>query len=324
MDLLALAAAISVLTAVCMFALVLFSSGAARQQLRGRLEGVVAGNISVVEGSEAAALRENTGGLLALFQSFFSGDWLARIEEDLRRADSHLQPIDLIAIRSALAVIAFSIPLVFLGGTFGFLAALAVGTVGFQAPTVWMGNRRKARSTKIEKQLPEALTLVSNSLKAGFGLLQSLSLAAEQLEHPIATELKQTIHEMSVGSSAEEALTNLGERVVNYDLDLVVTAILVQRSVGGSLAEILETVAETMRERVRIRGDILTLTSQQQLTGAVVGALPIVVGAGFMFISPEYITVLFTETLGRMMLGVAVVMEVIGMLIMRRILAIEV
>ncbi len=324
MDVLALAAALSVLVAVLLFALVIASGGAAREMVRGRLEGIVAGGgVSVVEGSPEAALRESHT-KVGLLQQLLSGAWLGKIQEELHRADSQLQPADFIAIRFALAVVGFSIPLVFLGGALGFVAAIVAAVIGFQIPKKWISSRSAARSKKMEEQLPEALTLIANSLKSGFGLLQSLSLAAEQLEHPIATELATTIHEMSVGSSAEEALTNLSERVANYDLDLVVTAILVQRSVGGSLAEILSTVAETMRERVRIRGDILTLTSQQRLTGMVVGGLPIVVGGLFLIVSPDYIMLLFTENVGRMLLVAAVVMELIGMFIMNRILAIEV
>jgi len=144
------------------------------------------------------------------------------------------------------------------------------------------------------------------------------------MEHPIATELAQTVHETNVGSSVEEAFLNLGERGANYDLDLVVTAILVQRSAGGNLAEILQTVTETMRERARIRGEIETLTAQQKLTGIVIALLPVGVGGMFMLVSPEYMNVLFTEMLGRVMLGMAVVMQVVGILVIGRILDIEV
>ena len=165
---------------------------------------------------------------------------------------------------------------------------------------------------------------MSNSLKSGFGLLQSLKLAAEQLEDPIATFFGQTIHEMNVGSSVEEAFLNLSEQAGNYDLDLVVTAILVQRSVGGNLGEILDTVAATMRDRERIRGEISALTAQQTLTGIVIGLLPVGVGAMFLVVSPDYISVLFTESMGKIMLGAAVVLEAVGIMIIRRILAIEV
>jgi tight adherence protein B len=122
----------------------------------------------------------------------------------------------------------------------------------------------------------------------------------------------------------EEAFLNLSERGTNYDLDLVVTAILVQRSAGGNLSEILETVTDTMRERVRIKGEINTLTAQQRLTGFVISLMPVGVGAMFMVVSPDYMTPLFTETLGRVMLLSAVVMQTIGVLIIGRILNIEV
>ena len=166
--------------------------------------------------------------------------------------------------------------------------------------------------------------MISNSLKAGFGLLQAMSAAAEQMSHPISTELGRTIHEMNIGSSAEVALLALSERSDSYDLDIVVTAILVQRTVGGNLGEILDTVAETMRERIRIRGEIATLTAQQKLTGIVLGLIPIGVGLLFQVMSPGYINPLFTTLTGKGMLVAAVIMETIGVMIIQRILDIEV
>jgi tight adherence protein B len=277
-----------------------------------------------VEGVPSDAPLRQSRSVFGMLSHFSSGSWLERIGVDLERADSHLQPVDFIAIRLALAGLGFAVPYLFLGGLLGLGAGVGAGALAFQMPQMWLSRRRESRNKKLEEQLPEALSLVSNSLKAGFGLLQSLSLASEQLEHPLSTELAQAIHEMNIGSSAEQALTDLSARSGSYDMDLVVTAILVQRSVGGNLAEILDTVADTMRERVRIRGEIVTLTAQQRLTGIVIGLLPVAVGALFFFMSPEYIKVLFTEPLGRIMLGVALGMEFVGVMIIRRILAIEV
>jgi tight adherence protein B len=243
---------------------------------------------------------------------------------DLRLADSHLQPVDVIIMRLALAGVGFVLPFLFLPGVFGIILGAFAGFVGFMAPQVWLTNRKNGRRKKIEEQLPEALTFVANSLKAGFGLMQALSMAADQLQHPIATEFAQTVHETNIGSSTEEAFLAFGERCVSYDVDLVVTAVLIQRSAGGNLAEILETVAGTMRERVRIRGEITTLTAQQQLTGVVIALLPVGVGGMFLMVSPDYIMVLFTELMGQVMLGMALFLEVIGVIIIRRILAIEV
>jgi tight adherence protein B len=324
MDPIALAASLTILGAVLAGSFAIYSGGAARTQVRGRLEGILAGT-SVVEGGGPvnAPLRE-TRSVIGVVRVFFSGGWAEKTQEKLSRADSNLQPMEFFAIRFALTGVAFAVPFVLLPGFFGLLAALGAAFAGFQLPSMWLNNRVKSRARKLEEQLPEALTLISNSLKAGFGLLQSLSLAADQLDHPIATELAQTIHEMNVGSSVEEALLNLNERAASYDLDLVVTAILVQRSVGGNLSEILETVAETMRERVRIRGEITTLTAQQQLTGVIIALLPVGVGLMFMLVSPGYINPLFTETVGKVALGAAVLLETVGVLVIRRILDIEV
>ena len=323
MDPLALGASLAILTTVLAVALAVQSGAATSAQIRGRLEGMLSGPPPALDSGAIDPLRQNRT-VLGVLRSIISGAWLSRMERELRLAESQLQPSDLIAIRVALAGLGFAAPYLLLGGPIGLLAGLAGSLIGLQAPQIWLGRRRAARSKKLEQQLPEALTSIANSIKAGFGLSQSLSLAAEQLEHPIGTELALTIHEMSVGSSTDEAFLALSERNDSYDLDLVVTAILVQRSAGGNLAEILSTVAETMRERVRIRGEISTLTAQQSMSGVVISLLPVGVCGLFFVISPDYVTVLFTETIGQVLLGVAAVMETIGILIIKRILAIEV
>ena len=323
MDVLAVGASLSILVTVLLVALAFYSSAALGGQVRLRLEGILAGSPSSVESTTVSPLREGTS-VIGLLRFVFSGAWLERMAEDLRRADSNLQPVEFMALRVAFAGLGFAAAFLFIGGWMGLFLGLVISGLAFQIPQVWMNQRRVSRAKKLEAQLPEALTLISNSLKAGFGLLQSLNLAAEQLEDPIASYIGQTIHEMNVGSSVEEAFLSLSERAGNYDLDLVVTAILVQRSVGGNLGEILDTVAATMRDRERIRGEISALTAQQMLTGIVIGLLPVAVGAMFLVVSPDYIGVLFTESFGKMLLGAAVVLEAVGIMIIRRILAIEV
>ena len=323
MDVLAVGASLSILVTVLLVALAFYSSAALGGQVRLRLEGILAGSASSVESTTVTPLREETA-VIGLLRFVFSGAWLERMAEDLRRANSNLEPVEFMALRIALAGLGFAATFLFVGGWMGLFLGLAISGLAFQIPQVWMNQRRVSRAKKLEAQLPEALTLISNSLKAGFGLLQSLNLAAEQLENPIASYIGQTIHEMNVGSSVEEAFLSLSERAGNYDLDLVVTAILVQRSVGGNLGEILDTVAATMRDRERIRGEISALTAQQMLTGIVIGLLPVAVGAMFLVVSPDSIGVLFTESFGKMLLGAAVVLEAVGIMIIRRILAIEV
>jgi tight adherence protein B len=322
MDVLAIAAAGSVVAAILSLAVAVNSASGAR--IRSRLEGVLSGSTSIVEGAGAVDPLRRSRASFAMIESVVSGAWLAKMQRELKQADSQLQPIDFIAIRCAMAALGFVVGYLFLGGVVGIVVALIGAAAGFVVPQLWLNQKKQGRNKKLEEQLPDALTMIANSLKSGFGLLQALNLAAEQLEEPLATELKQTVHETNVGSSTEEAFQALSDRTQSYDLDLVVTAILVQRSAGGNLSEILQTVAETMRERVRIRGEIETLTAQQKLTGIVVGLMPVGVGGMFMLISPSYITPMFTDPVGRVMLIGALILETIGVVIIRRILAIEV
>jgi tight adherence protein B len=321
MDILALGAAATILVAIVAFVLGL-SVVPAHVQARTRLEMVLSGATSAIEAAGVDPLRARKR--LGIFQAIVSGDWLERMNKDLRLADSRMQPVDLLALRVGTAGIGVAVPIILPGGVIGVLVAVATGFVGFQLPQMWINRRIQGRANKLEEQLPDALTMIANSLKAGFGLMQALNMASEQLENPVAAELALTVHETNVGSSMEEAFQALSDRNGSYDLDIVVTAILVQRTAGGNLAEILENVTHTMRERVRIRGEINTLTAQQKLTGIVIALLPVGVAGMFLLISPEYISVLFTTTLGRVMLGAGGLLEFVGVMIIKRILAIEV
>jgi len=322
-DPLALGAALATGATILAFGLAL-AFGGASTQIRTRLEGAMSGQTGQTEVSSPVDPLRRMQVATGFLQNIISGEWLAKVSQNLYRADSQLKPIDYLAIRVALAGLGFALPYLFIPGIMGLVAAVGAAIAGFQAPAIWLNRRMKARANKLEEQLPETLTMLANSLRAGFGLLQSVNLAVEQLAHPISTELAQTVHETNVGSSIDQAFLDLSERCNSYDLDLVVTAILVQRASGGNLSEILSNVAETMRERVRIRGEIQTLTAQQKLTGIIIGLLPVGVGALFLVASPEYIEPLFTETFGRVLLGGAVVLETIGIMIIQRILDIEV
>lgn len=321
-DPLAAVAAFSVMATVVVALFAFYGNAVPASNVRGRLEGLMSGT-SVVDPGQTAALRapKTDTGMLA---KVASANLSEKLTQQLERADMTLSPGEYIVIRLALAGIGFIAPFFVIQGVLGWLLMATCGVVGYNLPKIYMNRRYKSRLAKLNAQLPEALTMISNSLKAGFGLLQSLSVASEQLQHPISTEFARTIHEMNIGSGVEEAMIALGERSDSYDLDIVITAILVQRTVGGNLGEILDNVADTMRERIRIRGEIETLTAQQKLTGIVIGLLPLAVGVMFTVISPGYINPLFTTVLGKVMLVLAVVLEVVGIMIIQRIMDIEV
>lgn len=320
-DSLALVAALTATAAVISLMLAFYGNAIPSGNVRGRLDGLMSGTSVVETGS--VALRTARKGK-SPFAGLAPGVLGEKLSQELGRADMTIRPGEYVVLRIALAIAGFIAPLIFVPGLTGMIAGGIVAVIAYNVPKFYMNRRRKKRVSKLNEQLPEALTMISNSLKAGFGLLQALAATSEQMSHPISTELSRTIHEMNVGSSAEVALLALAERGASYDLDIVVTAILVQRTVGGNLGEILDTVAETMRERIRIRGEISTLTAQQKLTGLVLGGIPIGVGLLFQVMSPGYMDPLFTTLTGKLMLTVAVVLEVIGVMIIQRILDIEV
>lgn len=321
LDPLAAVAALSVMATVVVALFAFYGNTVPSANVRGRLDGLMSGTSVVEAGTQA--LRSSGSGK-SLFAGFAPGVMGERLAQELERADMTLRPGEYIVMRLALAAVGAILPLFLVHGTIGYAIAGAGALIGYNLPKIYRNRRRKARVRKLNQQLPEALTMISNSLKAGFGLLQALSSTAEQMSHPISTELSRTIHEMNIGSSVEVALLGLSERGDSYDLDIVVTAILVQRTVGGNLGEILDTVAETMRERIRIRGEIETLTSQQKLTGIVLGLIPLGVGLLFQVMSPGYIGPLFTTLTGKGLLVTAVVLETIGVMVIQRILDIEV
>jgi tight adherence protein B len=227
-------------------------------------------------------------------------------------------------IRWVAAVLFFFAPLVFGINLCDLGIGVVMGVVGYWLPSQWLSNKRHKRIDRIVSQLVDLLGMVSNSLKSGYGLMQSFEFAAKQLPDPLGFEIRRMLRESTLGMSAEQALFALGKRMQSSDMDMVLTAINVQRAVGGNLAEILDKVAHTMRERERIKGEISTLTAQQKMTGIVIGLLPIFMFGIFMVLNPDYMSLLFDTTTGRLLLVSAVFLEVMGYFSIKRIMAIEV
>jgi tight adherence protein B len=327
MDPLALGAALAVLVTTVLVTAALGSAATstAGNRARQRLRNLFGASVLEVPATGSALREKDSSGFLGLGQLLFGREWAAKTALTLDQADLHLRVGEYVALRVAMALLFIALAFVLIPSRPVVMAiGMALGVAAFLAPAFFVGYRKRRRLNRLESQLEEALTLAANSLKAGFGLLQSLELAAQQLPHPIATELRRTLHDINVGSSTEEALLAFSERASSYDLDIVITAILIQRSVGGNLAEILDTVAHTMRERARIRGHIKAVTSQQRMTGYILGGLPIVVIGLLFMVAHDYMTPLFTTLAGQALLVGAGIMEFLGILLIRRILAIEV
>ncbi len=195
---------------------------------------------------------------------------------------------------------------------------------GFWIPNLFLESVKSKRAKKLNSQLPEALTIISNGLRAGFSINQAMSAASKELQEPISDEFGKVIRENSLGKHLETALLDMAKKVNDNDLDIFVTAMLIQRQVGGNLAEILENISKTIRERVRIRGEIKTLTSQSRFSAVVISVMPIAIAVVIGFLNPQYIRTLFTTQMGIMMLIGAVILDVLGIIALKKIVNIEI
>jgi tight adherence protein B len=243
-----------------------------------------------------------------------------KVQRDLARANLKLRVAEYYYIRIGASLALGLLLFVFrdpVSGIFGFV-------LGYMLPRFWIGRRISGRLSAFNKQLPDTITLLSNSLRAGSSFLQSIELVSREGRPPMSDEMGRVVREVNLGLGMEEALQNLVRRIKSDDLDLMVTAIGIQQQVGGNLAEILDTIAFTIRERVRIKGEISTLTAQGRVSGYLVAFLPIGLGAVLNVINPAFMQPLFTQTIGRILIGVGVVMMVIGFLAIRKITDIKV
>ncbi len=243
-----------------------------------------------------------------------------RVARDLARANLKLKVAEYYYIRIGLAL---GLGLL-LGVMRDPVSGIAGVVIGYFAPRFWVGRRIGGRLSAFNKQLPDTITLVSNSLRAGSSFLQSTELVSRESPAPMGEEMGRVVREVNLGLGMEEALLNMVRRIKSEDLDLMVTAISIQQQVGGNLAEILDTIAFTIRERVRIKGEVNTLTAQGRYSGYLVAMLPIAIAFMINLISPSFMEPLFKQTIGQILLAVAGVMMLIGFFAIRKITDIKI
>lgn len=248
-----------------------------------------------------------------------------RWSEELSRAGVTLHVKEWFLLRVVVGLVgAFILMMVIAVPGVQWLAAAGGFVGGFFVPVLFLKRRVSKRRRQMETQILELLPLVASGLRSGFGLVQAITTASDQMEGPLKVEMDRMLRDIAVGATIESAFEGLRDRVGSSDFEIVVTAILIQRSVGGNLANILDGVAETMRERDRIKGEVAALTSQQKMTGWVIGGLPVAMFILFWVLNPEFEKLLVTTTLGRAMLGGAILSELAGFLVIMKIIKIEV
>jgi tight adherence protein B len=261
-------------------------------------------------------------------------DLSTRLSTEIARADLKLRPAEFlvawIASPFVFAFVAYVIGFI-IPGFHNIIALAAVFAIGAYFPRWYIGSRQKKRLRKFSEQLPNTITLLANSLRAGSSFLQGVELVTREAQPPISEEFERVVREMSLGVALQPALGNLVRRVKSEDLELMDTAINIQSQVGGNLATVLDSIAFTIRERIRIVGEIRVLTSMQRYSGYVITLLPVGLAGILFLISPTYITALFRNPptalglpLGVIFLIVGLISMGIGYMLIRRIVDIKV
>jgi tight adherence protein B len=247
------------------------------------------------------------------------GSALARLIEQSGVKKATVSGVMLIALGLAVAG-AIGAAMIVRGG----FAMPIGGVVGFSVPFFFLRYKRNARIRKFEEQFPEALDLISRSLKAGHAFANGLKMVADELEEPVGPEFRKTFDEQNFGLPLKDALDNLATRVPLLDVRFFSTAVLIQRETGGNLSEILENLAHVVRERFKILRQVRVYTAHGRLTGYVLLALPAALAVALMFINPEHMDLLFKERMGRIMLMGACVMQFVGYMWIKQVIKIEV
>ena len=263
-----------------------------------------------------------------------SQDFTTRLAVDLARADLKMRPAEFL-IFWALTPVGFVLAAILFGFIFPGLqnpiALVVVFLLGLWAPRLFLKWRKARRLRNFNEQLPDTITLLANSLRAGSSFLQGIELVSREARPPISEEFERVVREMQLGVALQPALNNLVRRVASEDVELMVTAIQIQTQVGGNLATVLDAIAHTIRERMRIYGEIQTLTAMQRYSGYVITLLPIGLAALLFMISPTYMTVMLERPpemiglpMGIVFFLVGLISMAIGYIFIRRIVDIKV
>lgn len=248
-------------------------------------------------------------------------EWEPRLRLAMLQADLRLRPAEWVALCAGAAVACFLLGLTALHG---LGAALLLGVLGAAVPQGVLQSRRQARRRRFDLQLPDALMLLTSALRAGYSFSLAMQTAAEELPPPLSVEFAWASGEVKMGVPLDLALGRVLNRTQSPDLDLVVTAILIQLPLGGNLAEVLDAIAETIRERVRITGEVQTLTAEGRLSAGILIVLAPALALLLSLHSPDYFQPLLQSPFGHLIIGAAIVGQIVGALVIRRMVTLEV
>jgi tight adherence protein B len=242
---------------------------------------------------------------------------LRRLQEIIEQANLKYRAADVFALSIVIAVVVY-----FILGVLGLgMLALRIIIAGVVAliPVMYILRVRKKRLSKFEQQLPDGIDLFNRSMKAGHNISSGLETVAAETFDPIRMEFKKVIEEMALGSPIEDALRSLGKRIPIVDLKFFITGLILQRQTGANMVTVLDNLSLLIRERLNLHAKMEAATAQQRFSAGLLCAMPIVVGLGFWVLKPEYIRLLYTDDTGSKFLTYAIVSEIIGILVIRKI-----
>lgn len=265
-------------------------------------------------------------------KKYLTDRYFNRLSDRLQRAYLLYKPKEFFLLSLGVALLFVVLLLIVFGGKYAsltrgigiILVVLVGGGVGFMLPDVYLAIREKMFRNLLSKQIGDMILLISNYLRAGHSFVRSMELVSREISSPLADEIKTFTRDMNLGASLSTALSDLEKRAQDEDLGLVITAIQIHHQIGGNLSEILDSINFTIRERIRLKGEIRTLTAQGRMTAIIIGALPVVVALIISYLQPDFMKILVSDPIGQFMLLLAVVMEVIGIILIRKIIEIQV
>lgn len=292
-----------------------------RLSLKDRLSDIEAISREEETGLDVSALTGKRGEDEKIYHLPFVGFYLKSTADQLLQAHLLIKPLEFL-LMSFVAAISLFLLIYILNGNL-FLAFMSSG-IGFFLPKIMIMRSRDKRKRALSDQLPEFLNILSNALRAGLSFNQALATAGDEMRDPIRWEFQKVLRDYTLGRPLDEALNDLARRTGDEDMEMFVSAIIIQRQVGGNISEILDMIANTIRERVKLKGEVRTLSAQNRMSAIIIGSLPIGIAMVLSVLNPEYLKPLFTETLGQIMAGGAMMMILIGAFLLKEITTLEV
>ena len=305
-----------------MGAVFLLLDGSGTSNVEERLDILAGKKTAKAEGPQVtreALVKEGMSGLSLALTRFV--DRFASLRLLFVQADTNIKPEQFLMIMVVCAGVGLTAAIV---GRLPLPVYPLAAVIGSLLPFGWLMFRRGRRFKRFAKQLPDAMELVARALRSGHSLASAMKVVVDELPDPISKEFNIAYEEQNLGVPIEQALKNLYTRMPNMDYKFFAMAVAIQRQSGGDLAEILDKIGHIIRERFRIMGQVQALTGEGRISGIVLMALPILLFFAVWKLNPDYVMLLFTDEIGRQMIGVAIVLQILGAVAIKKIIAIQV